>query len=376
MSHRLSIAGVWALVPAVVIALLAGCSSSESPSSPTTDVSNAPAAAHAAPSPASTPAASTAKASTTEAAKPSAKPAASQSPQRDLAARLVDGDGRGGWRLNEKAATELERQGPEAVAQLWPLLNDERVEVRRGAALYLLGQFSPHDSQQVAAFIGLLGDRDRTIRSIALSAVKELPHDQQIAALDRVVSMLNPQQEDVPENRAAVARFCGSLKADGTAATSALQAAVTSDPEAKVRAAAVAALAQVAPLNDVTATLAKALSDPESSVRLVAAARLRQLGQAAAPAAPQLAAILGDADSSTAEAAAEALVRIGSPAVGPLTGQLTGSNIAARKLALACLAKIGPAAKPATAAIEKCQQDPDAQVRQLATIALKRITGQ
>jgi HEAT repeat protein len=374
MPYRLSMAGIRALVPGVLIAFIAGCSSSKSPP-PEAEVTTAPAAEHAAPSPSSTPVASSAKAAPAKPARPTAESGASQSPQRDLAARLVDGDGRGGWRINEKAATELERQGPEAVAQLWPLLADPQVEVRRGAALYLLGQFSPHDSQQVAAFVGLLGDSDRTIRSIALSAVKELAHDQQIAALERVVPMLNPQHEDVPENRAAVARFCGSLKADGTAATPALQAAVTSDPDAKVRAAAVAALAQVAPLNDVTSTLAKALSDSEPSVRLVAAARLRQLGPASAPAAPQLAATLGDADSSTSEAAAEALVRIGAPAVGPLTGQLSGSNIAARKLALACLAKLGPAAKPATAAIEKCQQDADAQVRQLATIALQRIAG-
>jgi len=376
MPYRSSIAGVWSLVPGVVLALVAGCSSSESPTSPAAEGSTAPAAEHAAPSPESTPAATATKTTTTEPAKLTTDSAAKPSPQRDLAARLVDGDGRGGWRISEKTATELERQGPDAAAQLWPLMRDPQVEVRRGAALYLLGQLHPHDPEQVAAFTGLLGDRDRTIRSIALSAVKDLPREEQIAALDRVVPMLSPQHEDVPENRAAVARFCGSLKADGTAATPALQAAVTSDPDAKVRAAAVAALAQVAPLNEVTTTLAKAISDQEPSVRLVAAARLRQLGQAAAPAAPQLAAALGDTDSSTAEAAAEALVRIGAPAVGPLSEQLTASNLAAKKLALACLAKIGPASEPATAAIEKCQQDSDAQVRQLASIALKRIAGQ
>ena len=108
-------------------------------------------------------------------------------------------------------------------------------------------------------------------------------------------------------------------------------------------------------------------------MRLVAAARVRQLGPAAAPAANDLAATLADSNTGVAEAAADALIRIGPPAVEPLAGQLAASNIEARKLALACLAKLGPAAKPAAGQIEKLKQDLDPQVRQLAEAALKRL---
>jgi HEAT repeat protein len=106
---------------------------------------------------------------------------------------------------------------------------------------------------------------------------------------------------------------------------------------------------------------------------VVAAARLKQIGPAASPAAAALAAALGDPSADVGEAAAETLIRIGEPAVPPLIGQLSSGNVAARKLALAALAKLGPAAKSAAPAIEKCRQDTDPQVRQLAEAALKRI---
>jgi HEAT repeat protein len=122
--------------------------------------------------------------------------------------------------------------------------------------------------------------------------------------------------------------------------------------------------------------LKKVLGDKEDSVRLVAAARLRQLGVNAAPAATELAASLGDSNKDVAEAAAEALIRVGPRAVEPLAIQLAAKSVAAKKLALACLIKLGPAAKPAAARIEKCKQDSDAEVRQLADVALKSFGSQ
>src|SRR5688572_12373971 len=46
-------------------------------------------------------------------------PASQSSPTsaRDIVARLLESDGEGGWRTNEKAATELEKLGPEGIAQ-------------------------------------------------------------------------------------------------------------------------------------------------------------------------------------------------------------------------------------------------------------------
>jgi HEAT repeat protein len=291
-------------------------------------------------------------------------------------ARHLRSDGNGGWRVDEQAATEIEKLTPEAISQLWPLLKDPQVEVRRGTAVYLLTQFDPAISDQVVAFSALLGDNDRTVRGMALNAVKQFRPADQIAVLPQLTAMLNPAREDRAENRVAIARLCGTLKAEAAATLQPLEVSSASDPDSKVRATAYSSIAQIANPPTAVPILARGLADQDASVRLVAAARMRQLGPAAAVVAKELAAVLGDADSSVAETAAEALIRIGQPAIEPLAGQLASKSTSARKLALACLAKIGPPAKPVTAQIDKCRQDADPQVRQLAETALKRISGQ
>jgi HEAT repeat protein len=318
-----------------------------------------------------------AKPSTAPVEKPaSSAPASGESRLRGLAARLLESDGQGGWHKNEQAATELEKLSPEEVAQLWPLLKDPQADVRRGAAVFLLGLFDPSDSNQVSAFAALLDDSDRMVRARALDAVRQSSRDDQLAALPRLSALLDAKREDRAENRAAVARLCGSLKQEGAAALPALQTAATDDPDAKVRSGALAAIAQIANPQDAVAPLSKSLADKDAAVRLVAAARLRQLGSAASPAARDLAATMADQNNDVAEAAAEALIRIGAPAVEPVTGQLSSKNAAARKLAMVCLARIGPPAKSALPQIEKLKQDPDSQVRQLANAAIKQLSGQ
>src|SRR3954468_287088 len=133
-------------------------------------------------------------------------PAASAPPPGDsrlhaLAARLLESDGQGGWRKNEKAATELEKLSPDEGRPLLPLLKDPRAEVRRGAALFLLGVFDPNDSQQVSAFAWLLDDMDRMVRARALDAVKQCSHADQLATLPRLTALLDAMREDRADNR-------------------------------------------------------------------------------------------------------------------------------------------------------------------------------
>jgi len=330
--------------------------------------------------PAQQPAPSPISANAAAPATPSSPAAPASSPPsnrfRELVSRYLESDGHGGWRTNEKAATELEKLSPDEVAQLWPLLKDAQVEVRRGAAVFLLTQFNPADSQQREAFAALLDDSDPMIRARSLDAIRQFARDDQIAALPRLAAMLDAAREPRAENRIAIARLCGSLKADARPGLNSLEHAGLSDPDGKVRAAAVAAIANVAEPREAPDCLKKALADKDSAVRLVAAARLRQLGPSAAPAAGELAKALADSKSEVAEAAGEALIQIGAPAVNPLIEQLSSSNAAARKLALICLTKLGPAAKSAKSAVEKCKQDSDPQVRQLAETALKVLSAQ
>lgn len=306
----------------------------------------------------------------------SPKAAANQPPTvRDVVGKLLEADGEGGWRVNERAATELEKLGADADKELLPLLEDAKVEVRRGAAFHLLGRFNPNDAQHVAAFTKLLRDPDRTVRGIGLSAVNQMHPNDQVAAVPQLATLLDPKSEDKPENRAAIARLFGSLKSEAAAAANQLARVAVEDPDARVRSASLVALSQVAEPSSNLPVFTKALKDTDPAVRQVAVARLRQMGNAATGSADELAGALGDTNPRVRDAAAEVLIRLGGPAVGPLAEVTASGNLDSRKLALACLARIGPRASSAMPAIEKALMDPDPQIRMLAEAAIARIKG-
>jgi HEAT repeat protein len=286
--------------------------------------------------------------------------------------RYVVSDAQGALRPAEGPATELEKLSPKP-AEVLPLLRDPSAPVRRGAAFYLLGKFDPAQADQVVAFSALLDDDDQTIRGFGLTAVKQMRSQDQIETLPRLTGMLAAMRETKPENRAAIARFIGGLKREAASAADALADAAADDPDAKVRAACLAAIVQVAEPGMCLAPLANGLGDSDPAVRLVAAAKLQSFGTAAVPAARQLAAALGDTDQRVREKAATALIAIGAPAVESLVPQLSAPNVEAKKLALAAFAKIGPPAKAALPAIEKCKADADPEVKKLAEIAAQRI---
>jgi HEAT repeat protein len=320
------------------------------------------------------PASPTAKTAPDAAANPSAAQPAEADRLRSLAADYLQSDGSGGWTTNERVATEFEKLGLEVAPRLVPLLADQRVEVRRGAAFFLLNaQFNPALPEQVSAFTGLLGDADPTIRRLAVEAIKGMRREDQIAAIAKLTPLLSPDQEDKPTNRAALARMLGLWKQDAAAAVEALASAAKTDPDPDVRSACLAALANVAAPDQSATLLAAGLSDTDANVRTVATTRLRQLRAAAAPAAKELAAALADSDPRVSDGAATALVSIGEPAVASLVPQLAAKDAAPRKLALAALAKIGPPAKAAATAIEACLADKDPQIKALAAAALAAI---
>jgi HEAT repeat protein len=315
---------------------------------------------------------------------------------RDLAKRLIEADGRGGWRTAAEPAAELEKLGPAGGELLFSLLKDPDVAVRRGAAFHLLGKFDPGREEHAEAFASLLDDDDRTIRGIGLAAVKQMRSADQVAAVPRLATMLDSHREAQPDNRAGIARLLGSLKAEAAPALEQLATAASGDPDPRVRSACLRALGQIAGEDQRASLLAKGLADKDAAVRLVAAAQLRDQGFAALSASPDLAGALSDSDQRVSAAAAEALIRLGlappvqetvigaegkvetltrtgEKAIEALRGVLSSKDVEARKLALACLAKIGPPAKLAVPAIENCKADSDSQIKQLAEVALQRI---
>ena len=292
---------------------------------------------------------------------------------RTLAVRLIEPDPAGGWRIGEQAALELEKRGGNAEDELWPLLDDKSPEVRRGAAFFLLGEFNPNAPEQVDAFLRRLQDEDPLVRGIAVQAVQQMRQADVAASQTLLTEVLSPEREPSADQRIAVIRVLQRLKSQAADSAGSLSKTAHSDREAKVRAAALVALAQVAPATEVVLAAQKSLSDDDASVRLVAAARLRQLGKEAAPAADSLSEALNDTDERVRTAAAEALVRLGPAAVPALVKQLEAPSAATRQLAVACLSRLGPAAKEAIPALKKCLEDKDETVRKLAQIAIAKI---
>jgi HEAT repeat protein len=373
---------VWTLGTVVLGgSLLAGCGARPTPpATEATPDATAPesSASHAAPSasdPQEPPAVvspdKTAPANPTPSATANA-PAQNQ-PLRDIAAKLVAPTEGGGWRIDEAAALELERLGANAPASLLPLLDDNSVEVRRGAAYHLLSMFDPNSDEQTAGFVKTLGDKDATIRGIGFQAIRQLPKSEIANLTTPLINLLVPTIETKAENRANVARFVGSLGPDASKFIDALQGASYIDPDERVRAAALFALTQVAPPEQTLPWLKQALADKHPAVRLVAAGRLRVLGTKAEAATPELIVALGDSDERVRTAAAEALAKMGPSALPQLQTALGSQDANVRKLSLACLASLGRAAKPALAAIEKCQQDADKDVAEAAKILVERL---
>lgn len=292
---------------------------------------------------------------------------------RTLAVRLIERDPTGGWRVSEQAALELEKRGPDAASELWPLLEDESAETRRGAAFYLLGRFNPNRPEQVDAYLRRLADEDDLVRSIALQATQQMRPADVAASQAQLTTILDPKHEPDAHQRTAVIRLLQRLKSEAAESAAALSKSAESDPDAKVRAAALVAIAQVAPSADTAEAAQKALGDTDPAVRLVAAVRLRQLGKEAATAADSLASALSDADERVRSAAAEALVKIGGESVPALIAQLKAEEVHARQLAVACLSRLAADASSALPGLKERLKDDDVTVRKLAELAIARI---
>ena len=153
-----------------------------------------------------------------------------------------------------------------------------------------------------------------------------------------------------------------------------------------------AACALSATQSDVTAAAA-GLTSADPVVRTKAACSLRELGRQAAPALPQLAAMLddgspiegavcgertwrfrgGDESTTPGEQAASAMVAIGSASLPPFSKELKGPAWIARKNAAWGLGALN--ASEAVPALIEALKDPEAAVREQVAWALGAIGG-
>jgi HEAT repeat protein len=174
--------------------------------------------------------------------------------------------------------------------------------------------------------------------------------------------------------RAAHAAALGMRARLPAGAAADLERAVGDDPDARVRAAALGALARAAGRRRATATWRVALADADPAVRRRAADLAPGLG---APPRPLLA-LLGDDDVTVIEASAWALGELGAAAVRagavPVLVTVAGAHEdpLAREAAVAALGALGdPAGLPAVLAA--CRDKP--AVRRRAVLALAPFDG-
>ncbi len=275
----------------------------------------------------------------------------------------------------EAASAELDRAAKAGTPPLWALLQDSSPAVRRGAIFYWLDRFDPADSDAVAALTKCLSDQDPAVRAIAMSAAQRFPAGVLTKSLPQLCAVLTDRKNGA-ETRAAAARLIGTLEAQGAEAAEALAQAAVGDPDASVRSAGLMSLCRTAPADQAAAVLQQVLvRDVQASVRGMAAVRLGKLGPPAASAAPALADALADPDEGVRRKAAAALAALGAAAVTPAAGKLNAADAGVRRLAVFVLGKLGPDAKPALDALRKRLEDPDAEVKQLAELAIRRIAG-
>lgn len=117
--------------------------------------------------------------------------------------------------------------------------------------------------------------------------------------------------------------------------------------------------------------LIRALQGKEIATRIAAARALERLGPGAAPAVPAL--MAAARENTMVVSSTMALAAIGRASVPALTKAMHHKDPILRRWFARALAKIGPAAAPAAAALLRASRDPDSEVRANATEALGTI---
>jgi HEAT repeat protein len=235
--------------------------------------------------------------------------------------------------VRSTAHQALRKMGQPAVTALTELLHDKNLSVRTSAA-QALEVFGPDAKSAVPALAELLGDS--TASFVAAYALGSIGPEARYA-IPKLIALLQENND----SRSAYASALGHI-----------------GPEAK------AAVPEII----------KLLHEKDISVHYAAIAALGGIGPGAKDAIPDLIVFLPHLDTKfKRNFAAEALIKIGPPAILPLTKELKNKNPICRYYAAYALGQIGPDAKTAIPALTELLNDEDLQVRSSAAQALTKI---
>jgi len=269
--------------------------------------------------------------------------------------------------VREVAAETLVRLGPDGVAVLGEVLEDEDVIARR-AIVTALSQLGPQAAGAAGILVEALGDRDREVRDWSLRALARVGSE----AIPALVGGLRHESASV---RSGCAFVLGRLGPTARSSISALESTLA-DEDPLVRSTAAGALCQIKPRgSEGVATLIDLLQHPEEEIRAKAAFRLGQYGPRAKAATAPLIAALDDSDRAAAAAAA-ALGKIqpeASLAVGHLIRAAGEGGRLLRRDAVESLGRFGPKARIAVPALIERLEDDDWHDPHLDAASLGRI---
>jgi HEAT repeat protein len=287
---------------------------------------------------------------------------------QEFFAELVAAMGDKDEAVRNAVGQSIRNTGRKGVAQLQEMLAKEKDPAAKANLLYALGAMGPLAKGSIDDLAKYLNDPDEGVKKSAAAALEKVSRDSVPALLKLLDS------KDASVRMAAVLAVAEA----GNQAKEALPILADlgiKDADAGVRRSALVALRSVAgmELKEHAGKVGQALTDKDKDVRAQAALTLAEIGAAAEPAIPGLIVALGDKETVVAQAAGDALGKVGGPAVNPLVEALKDANPLVRRHATMALKEIGAKAKNAVPMLIDALHDSDDATRQFAALALNEI---
>jgi HEAT repeat protein len=281
-------------------------------------------------------------------------------------------------KVRRLAVEELGKRGPSAQLAIPALIKmlQNKDEILSRTAVTTLDQLGKPDRADVPLLRTALQDKNERVRTYAAAALGKLGNDARAA----VPELIKALQDSVPLIRQYAAQSLGKVGADAKESVVRALTDVLKDEDKGVRLAAAEAMTLVlSPLAaaDLPVVLEELLGHKDVEAREHGVRALGQLRAEAAKVLPVLSELCKPATAKRLRLAALAsLAQLGpaaKPALPVLVEALKDSDAELRQAASLALAKLGPAARPALAALAEALKDSDRSIRQNAVISLGKI---
>ena len=279
--------------------------------------------------------------------------------------------------VDGKVASEvLMLAGNDAVPELLATLQSGDGDRRKRVMAVLRDGQAKNDPRVIKAFIAAVADEDRTVRGLAISALRDtvVKRPGIVAALTALLLAKNKEWGE----QLLVLGYLRDLGPYAASATEAVAKVRAGDDSKFVRKWALATLLAIGgDRPEVSKGLVAALSDVDPGVRDAAYKRILRLksGPGAKQAYESLVDLLANKDVILEGNARALLIDLGVRVVPRMIEALDDPRLSVRKRAVFVLGKIGPPAKAALKPLQQKLNDNDKETRGLAKLAIDKIEG-